>query len=184
MSVGECSLGEQVGGVLVLVPLGQLGHDAGLVESAAQERHLDGEARQTHIARRLQPDLVAERRHVVADAAVVELAERLRPGDGELALAAEVGDCVTELLGSPGLEDRPRPSRLDDEGDDPGIPSALAQAIQRHAQRRLPPCQGGAQRVGGHAFDERLGEIELEDEARPCVGGGPPRSRCRTLSTA
>ena len=166
VSIGETTLGEQVGGVLVFVPLGELRCDAGLVEGPTQERHLDGDARETHIAGGLQPDLVAERRQVVADGAVVELPEGLRPGDGELALAAEVADGLTQFLGPPGLEHRPRTSGLHNQGADPGIASTLAKAIQCHVERRLAAGQGSAQRVGGDAFDEWLGEIELEDQAR------------------
>ena len=166
VGIGEPTLGEQVGSVLVFVPLGELRCDAGLVERPAQERHLDGDACETHIAGGLQPDLVAERRQVVADAARVELAERLGPRDGELALAAEIGDRLTKFLGPPGLEHRTRASRLDDQRSDPGVASAFAQAIERHVERRLAASQGGAQRVGGDAFDQRLGEVELEDEVR------------------
>ena len=167
----ELALGERVGGVLVLVPLGELGHDARLVERPPEERHLDRQSGDAEVAGRLQPDLVAERRQVVAGAAVVELTERLSPGDGRLARAAELLNRSAQFLCPRQSDDRSWSAGLDDEGDDSRIVGRPAESVDRQAQRRLAPCHRGAQRIGRHSLDERFGEVELEDQP-----GGSPAS--------
>jgi hypothetical protein len=129
VSGSEPPLGEDVGGVLVLVALRELGCDPGLVEHAPQERHLGGDAGDADVAGRLQPDLLEARRQDVRDAGVPELTEGLGPRDRDLAVVPHVPDRVLELLGLREAQHRPRPAELDHQGPDPGIPRRTAHAL-------------------------------------------------------
>jgi hypothetical protein len=168
----EPSLGEDVPGVLVLVALGDLGGDPGLVEHAPEERHLGGDAREAQITRRLQPDLLEARRQEVRDAAVAELPEGLGPGDRELAVVADIAHRILQLLGLCQAQGRPRPAQLDHQGPDPGVPRRPAQSPEDGPQRRAAPGEERPHRILRRLFQQGLGEVELQHEV-----GGPPASR-------
>jgi hypothetical protein len=163
---GERVLGEQVGGVLVLVALGDLRRDAGAVERTPQERDLGGGAREAHVARRLEPDLVERARQVVRHAALAELAERLGPGDRELAVAAELPDGVAELLGAGQGERGPCPAHFDHQGLDPGIACGPSQGIEHRSQRLPPAAEHRTDGARGVALGQGVREVELQEQGR------------------
>ena len=159
MGRGELAPHHPVGGVLVLMPLLQLGLDAELVERAAEERRLHAHTEHPETAARLQPDLVERgRQHVTAQPAGI-LTERLGPGDGGLAIGGKRLDADPQLL-----HDRPgqRPADLDEQPDDPRI---LARLVQRSQCRAEQPASAGpqpGQRILGVGVGGRFGQIELE----------------------
>ena len=95
----EAALGELLGRALVLVPGADLQLHAQLVQRAAEEGPLDGQAGEAEVARRLEVDRVEGGGQVVRHVARGELAERLGPGPGRLARGAEPDDRLAQLLG-------------------------------------------------------------------------------------
>ena len=95
---GEARLGEAVGRALVFVALAALDTDAQPVQPGLEERRLDREAGHAKAAARLQPDLVERRGEIVVGQVGAAAAQRFGEADGELALAAEAGDRLAQLL--------------------------------------------------------------------------------------
>src|SRR5260221_680141 len=94
---GEAELRELLGGALVLMPRAHLHAYPELVERAAQEGPLDGEAGEADVTGWLKPDGLERRRQVVRHVPGGKLSECLGPGPGRLAGFAEALDCLAQL---------------------------------------------------------------------------------------
>ena len=173
MRRAEVAAQEEVGGVLVLVALGDLRLDPGAVERAAQEQRLDGDARDAHVAGRLQPDLVEGGGEDVARRARPGLAERLGPGPRALAGRAERADGQRDLLGLGQAE--PRPADLRDESDDGGVVGGVGETLEDAGQREPASRLEAADQVRRRPGGETAREVELEQQlAVVAAGSGTP----------
>ena len=180
VGVGELRLGVLVHRVLELVPLAELGLDAELVESAAEERALGDEAVQAEVAGGLEPDLVEGGREVVGAVPRRELAERLRVGDRELLLRPEGLHGVADLLDL-GDADR-RGAEARDEADDVRVVPRLLERVDDVAKRERPLAPEDGEGVVGRRLGDPALEVELEDRllrhgGRALAGSGGRRPR-------
>ncbi len=161
---------DPVGRVLVFVALVQLGLDAELVECPAQERHFGHQADQAELTRGLQPDLAEAGGEVVRHGAGAGLAEGLAPGDGRFAGGGECADAGPQLLG-----DRERDHRAADLGDQADHPRVVAGLVQRPKdgpKAWLAAVSQLRDRVVRLGIDQRVSQIELEEDGRFAAGKG------------
>ena len=127
---GVALLGERVDGGLVLADVVQIGIRADLVERAAQEQLVGGDAGQVERTRRHQEHLVGRRRQVVlAVAAVLEIRV------DRLAGLLEVDHRVADFLDL-GPERRGETGRLEQHGAHARVHFRLPQVVDDRAYRR------------------------------------------------
>ncbi len=169
-------LGELLGGALVLVPLADLEVGAELVERAAQEDPLHGDAGQPEVTGGLQADGVERGGQVVGHVGGGELAERLGPGHRHLARLGELADGLAQLLDD-AQADGPA-AHLDHQGPDPAVAARPAQPVQHVGQDQPVPGHDGRHRIGGPGLGQAVAQVEFEDQrrgpllAQPGQGGG------------
>ena len=132
---GEAAFGQRVRRRLVLLPLGRLEADPGLVQRRTEKQLLDRDAGEPQAAGRLQVDLVERGGEVVGQVPLRELPERFGPGVRGLARRAEPPDGLPQFLHRGQAE--VLAADLGDEGLDPAVILGPPQAVETSASRVL-----------------------------------------------
>ena len=158
---GIAGFRERIGGALVFVALAALDLDAELVEPALEERGFDGDAGDAEAAARLQPDLLERSGKIVIGDMISPAAQGFSETHGELALAAEVGDRLTQLL------DAREPARLvadlDVQTHNARIVGGLPEKLHGLDDVARAAEQAAAQQAGRGRLRRQRAQVERED---------------------
>ncbi len=157
-----------VGGVLEFVELFDLGVHLQLLERAAEEQRLEGDAGRLERRARLYPDLVGGGDGAVGGGAGGEKA--LRVGDNELVLGAQAEEGRAQLLRARGADIHL--GGANEHAFHIGVAGRGVQAEQDLDERRVG--EGGADRIGGGLVGPGVAKIDLDDGVaglRPLVCG-------------